>query len=275
LEADVPPEYHRYLLVCLAVVAERCSVRDPRIPVPVRHRNWKQIHAEQRTAAVWHEFERAARNIAFKAAGLRTDIAASFVEGADASKADQVYANELKYVLSRPGLILTSPPYGAAQKYIRSTSIALGWTGLASSGELADLEQALIGREHIRKADITPPPDAELEAIPMEIRELHELDRLRGAIYTHYFREMDAAISAMANILKPGGSVVLVAGSNEVSGRRIATHRYLRDSAVRHGLVPLLELRDTIRGRVLLTKRASRSAPLRYETIHVLRKPTA
>lgn len=50
------------------------------------------------------------------------------------------------------------------------------------------------------------------------------------------------------------------------------THRHLKDLAVSHGMTPFLELRDAIRGRVLLTKRASADAPLKVENVHVLRK---
>lgn len=42
-------------------------------------------------------------------------------------------------------LILTSPPYAGAQKYIRASSLSLGWTEMTQSHELKFLDQQIIG----------------------------------------------------------------------------------------------------------------------------------
>jgi hypothetical protein len=85
---------------------------------------------------------------------------------------------------------------------------------------------------------------------------------------------MDTAIGNLVSLLAPSGTFVLVAGSNTVAGHLLQTHNYLKELAVHHGMIPVLELRDKIRGRVLLTKRAKTNVPLHYETVHVLRKAT-
>ena len=272
LESDVSADLRRFLLVALALTAERCSLRDSRIPVPVRRHDWKTVAAAQGLIDVWQTF---AAISSFMAARLATVPAppgiTTVVEGNDAAKAHAVFQDRLRDRLQRPTVILTSPPYGAAQKYIRSSSLALGWTGLAASSELAALERGCIGREHLRRSEFLS-LDTPLPSIGNVIERLARRDKVRAAIYAHYFRAMGTVIENLVSLLAPGGVLVMVAGSNAVAGEEMQTHRHLKDLAVAHGMAPVLELRDAIRGRVLLTKRASANAPLKAETVHVLRK---
>jgi hypothetical protein len=272
IESELSAELRRFLLVSLALTAERCSLRDLRIPVPVRRHDWRLIALQQGAAEVWRTFAEVACVVADRLAAIPSpEGVASVLEGDDAAQADEVYRTRLADRLQRPTLILTSPPYGAAQKYIRSSSLALGWAGLATSAELATLERGLIGREHLRRNEVTV-LDTPNGSIAQEISAFASRDPVRAAIYAHYFRAMEAVIGNLVSLLAPGGVLVLVAGSNTVTGRLVQTHRHLREFAVAHGMSPILELRDTIRGRVLLTKRATTNTPLHYETVHVLRK---
>jgi hypothetical protein len=272
LEVDCGPEYKRFLLVCLAVTADECSLRDPRIPVPVRQRDWEHVRAAQRPGDALRVFDVTASIMGSRLSALPQSNATTLVLGNDARAVADLYADWVQGDLQRPAMVLTSPPYGAAQKYVRSSSLALGWTGLAPSAELADLERMLIGREHVRKTEVMALSPGEDAGIPDAVAQVAKVDATRAAIYTEYFRAMDTVFAQLQRLLRPGGVLVLVAGSNTVAGRTIDTHAHLRDAAIRHGFSPRLELRDTIRGRVLLTKRASKSTPLRYESIHVLQK---
>ncbi|MFN3650290.1 MAG: DNA methyltransferase [Armatimonadota bacterium] len=270
-DSKLPIEIERYLLVCLAVTADKCSLRDRRIPVPVRRSDWQQFSVKQDSRTVWMSFEAVAHAVAARISGLPKSTGAAFVYGDDALNVDEFYDASMSGIIQRPSLLVTSPPYGAAQKYIRSSSLAIGWTGLASPKGLTQLERELIGREHLRKPDLemlqSPSP-----LIDHEIRCIFKRDPQRAAIYAEYFRAMDKAIAAFGRLLQPGAFSVVIAGTNIVAGRMIETHRFLRDLSVNHGFSPVLELRDTIRGRTLLTKRASTARPLSHETIHVLQR---
>jgi hypothetical protein len=271
-EIELSAELRRFLLVALALAAERCSLRDLRIPVPVRRHDWQLVASNQKTAEVWRTFESVAGLVADRLATIPSpEDVASVLKGEDAAQAGEVYRTHLADRLPRPTLILTSPPYGAAQKYIRSCSLALGWTGLATATELATLERGLIGREHLRRDELAA-LDTPNRSIASEISMLASRDPVRAAIYAHYFRAMKAVIDNLASLLAPGGVLILVAGSNIVAGELIQTHQHLRGLAVARGMSPILELRDRIRGRVLLTKRATTNIPLYFETVHVLRK---
>ena len=73
-------------------------------------------------------------------------------------------------------LILTSPPYAGAQKYVRSTSLSLGWLDLAASSGLRKLESKTIGCEHY--------PTSELESfLPTGVV---SADDLLAQVYTEY-----------------------------------------------------------------------------------------
>ena len=51
-------------------------------------------------------------------------------------------------------LILTSPPYAGAQKYIRSSWLNLYWLGTKNSEDIRLLNKQNIGREDYHKADM-------------------------------------------------------------------------------------------------------------------------
>jgi hypothetical protein len=273
--ADLPETVRSYLFVCLAVTAEKSSLRDQRIPVPVRRKDWQAISDAQSAPEIWSRFETASNHIGRCVASVPLNKAIrTIVRGDDASQAHAVFEKSLADKLSPPRLIVTSPPYGAAQKYIRSCSLSLGWTNLAKPGELAGLEQNMIGKEHVHqsaRSDLTV-PSTELEQV---ISRVSSSDALRAAIYAEYFRSMDQAIRELVSLLAPDGHLVLVAGTNTVSGQVLHTHRHLRDMVLSHGLSMVLEVRDAIRGRVLLTKRAMNGAPLQSEHIYVFRKASS
>lgn len=205
LESDVSVAIQQFLLVALALTAERCSLRDPRIPVPVRRHDWQTVAATQEAIDVWQTFSLVSSFMAVRLATVPVLVGnTTVVEGDDAAKAHDLYQAQLGGRLQRPSVILTSPPYGAAQKYIRSSSLALGWTGLAAASELAGLERNLIGREHLRQSELLS-LDTPLPSIGSEIERLARRDKVRAAIYAHYFRAMGTVIKSLVALLAPRG----------------------------------------------------------------------
>jgi hypothetical protein len=271
VEADVRDDVQNYLLLTIALTADRCSLRDQRIPVPVRRKDWATVAEAQSADDVWQSFQTLGTAISEALARVPQGSARTHVVGIDAASASQVFATELAADHEAPRLLLTSPPYGAAQKYIRSSSLALGWTGLASEDDLADLEAASIGREHLRSAEIDEICGS-TEAISADLDRVRATNARRAAIYSHYFSEMEQVFVDAGRLLPDGGHLVMVVGSNVVAGETVNTPGHLRDLATKHGFRPTLELRDEIRGRVLLTNRANSSPPLGSETVHVLRR---
>ena len=112
------------------------------------------------------------------------------------------------------GFILTSPPYAGAQKYVRASSLSLGWLGMTEPKTLKQLENKSIGREHFVKSALIEIPTTGIEAADKVIGEFAQLNRVRAAICAYYLCEMDEAIGEIGRVLKPNGKAVVVIGDN-------------------------------------------------------------
>lgn len=172
-----------------------------------------------------------------------------------------------------PNAIITSPPYGAAQKYPRATRIPLAFLSVDGAPSFREIDAQTIGREDLSL------PDAKDECrlpdrLVAELRDIYRADARRGAIYAEYFHRMGIALGHQAKALLPGGHYLLVASNNTITGRIVPTHMYLAQILQGYGLEPVLTLADSIPSRSLLTKRAKTAGqPISHEYIHILKKP--
>ena len=142
-------------------------------------------------------------------------------------------------------MVITSPPYGGAQKYVRSSSLSLGWLGMTKNTALRDYEEMSIGREHYKK---------------------HEV--LRG----YDVLEMRDVINSVYGVLRRGGYFALVIGNNQVCGRPFVTSSYLREYCEAHGMELALCLIDEIKSRGLMTKRNKTAGLISREWVFLFRK---
>jgi DNA modification methylase len=169
-------------------------------------------------------------------------------------------------------LIITSPPYAGAQKYIRSSSLSLGWLKLCPDNRLRALEENNIGREHYKKNEYTICPNVQLESAQSTIEKIWSKNPLRAHIAGNYLIEMRAAIKECYRVLKKGHSFVLVVGNNEVCGHSFETQKYLSDICEQAGFTVEAVLKDEIKSRGLMTKRNKTASIITCEWIIVLRK---
>ncbi|MGT2486569.1 hypothetical protein ACU4GA_12625 [Methylobacterium oryzae CBMB20] len=170
-------------------------------------------------------------------------------------------------------LIITSPPYASAQKYVRASSLSLGWLDLAPSRGLSELEQRTIGREHIRKAGC--PTDLLTSVHPSAlafIASINDINPRRAAITATYLREMSDAVTEMARVLKPGAHAIVVIGDNCICGIPFQSTRYLIEMFAQNGCSQELHLVDRIPSRGLMTKRAKTAGVITEETILMFKK---
>ncbi|HCG9188127.1 DNA methyltransferase [Vibrio parahaemolyticus] len=169
-------------------------------------------------------------------------------------------------------LIVTSPPYAGAQKYIRSSSLSLGWLGLCEEKSLRDYEKLNIGREHYSKSEYTKPIRFGVADIDCFFEEIEKENPLRAHINSNYLKEMECAISEMFRVLKKDKYCVVVIGNNEVCGRKFETQKYIRLLAERVGFYTKLVLVDDIHSRGLMTKRNKTASVINSEWILVFKK---
>lgn len=280
-----------FFLVCFSSCARRVSLADPRLSVPVRLRNdqYQQGHwlyektdkhlKRLRRINVLAEFDKIVETNKTRIASLNSkgfERVGAQVVGIDAKDLrfdlDQNGQRGRKIPANSVDLIVTSPPYIGAQKYIRASSLSLGWLGLCESQELRKLESQSIGREHFSKKTYVEPVNTGIKMADKVLESLHDVNPLRGRITGAYILEMRETLKEIARVLKPNGYMVLVAANNQVCGREFRTQHYLRKISEDSGLTLVLRLVDDIRSRGLMTKRNKTASVITREWVLLFQK---
>lgn len=171
-------------------------------------------------------------------------------------------------------LVITSPPYLGAQKYVRASSLHLTWLGLCNASHLRALEDKNIGREHYLKASYEKPIFTGLPKADALLKRVRKLYPLRAHIGATYLCEMRQALREMNRVLKPMRHAVLVVGESHVCGIKFPTPTFLAEMAKEEGFSLRLHLVDTIRSRSLMTKRHHTAGRIDSESVLLLRKDT-
>lgn len=284
-------EYRRFFLVCFSSCVRKVSLADPRLSVPVRLRPGK-YPVGHRLRGKMARHLRALRTVRVKkvfAAVLqancrRMSALAQLAAGEITAKIFASDARDLRYGANSNGrmsrrlsrnsvqLIVTSPPYPGAQKYIRSSSLCLGWLGMCPSQDLISYKRRTIGREEFAVSERQSPPATGLTSADRLVRALHGVDPTRAAIAATYLCEMREALTEAHRVLRPGGHLALVVGNNQICQRQFRTQNYLRLIAEQIGFEVVLRMVDTIRSRGLMTKRNKSAGVITREWVLLFRK---
>lgn len=209
-----------FFRLCFSVTARRLSLADPAVSVPVRLKTRdafsKTSNEKIKIRLDWitgaspsAEFEKVCEaNIERiqESNNACKDRITAIEVGVDARQLNKPGLNK-KRPLERDSipLVVTSPPYGSAQKYIRATSLSLNWLGLAGPEYLSTLEWNSIGREHIpffRQDNIERRLPDEYEHF---LEKVENKNKKRALITRHYLHEMGSALSEMARVTSKGG----------------------------------------------------------------------
>lgn len=278
------PAALNFLEICFSAIARKMSNADPAVSVPVRLRTKDRLSttANQKIikrlewlakACPFEEFSRHAlqciQRIEETNSAHPTRIGARVV-GHDAR---DLKFNGRRLPTASVPLIITSPPYGSAQKYIRATSLSLNWLQMAAPSDLAALESRSIGREHVAAFREV---NKSHHQIPPEYSDVIELIRkkniIRAEITTRYLSEMAEAVKEMSRVLKPQGRAIIVIGNNQVAGHTIRNDDFLIHAFAQNGIGLEASLIDHIKSRGLMTKRNRTASIISRESILVFRK---
>ena len=256
------------MLATFSAVARKSSNADPRFSVPVRYRPGD---APARPAPMELFVSHLSANCARLATlGLIDGLGEAIGVGNDARSLKAADGSRLAD--GSVGMIISSPPYAGAQKYVRASSLSLGWLGLTPASELRGLEERTIGREHFAKASWGKQHPSGIACADALIAEIAKENPSRATIVAVYLSEMRSALTEAVRVLRPGGHLVLVIGDNTVCGRRFASSEYLREMLEQLGMTVVLSLVDTILTRQLMTRRASTAGIIATESVIVFRK---
>ncbi|BDL37556.1 hypothetical protein [Methylorubrum sp. GM97] len=270
------------LQLTFSSTAKKVSLADPRFSVPVRSKFSRlnnQLPRDERDEFVWNTFasQYAANRLRMRNFfGLCPNKPIAMNVGSDARKllSPQLdhSANLDRLADESIDLVITSPPYAGAQKYIRSSSLSLGWLGLAGAKELKPLENLSIGREHYLKSECQHLQHTGLPQADLLIEKVFKINQTRAKIAANYLIEMRDAVSEMGRVIKPGGFVVLIIGDNEVCGHVFETSSYLTALFEEVGFIVKVKLVDNILSRGLITKRHHTAGVITREWVIVLEK---
>lgn len=285
-------KYRKFFLVCFSNCVRKVSFADPRVSVPVklnpakhrRHGSWanttRKIESEIKTMNPEDKFfDIVEQNIRrFREfTRLYPNQASAKIVSNDARELTnclpQSLKNQSKISTNFVDLIITSPPYAGAQKYIRASSLNLSWLGYAQGNQgLKRLENLSIGREHYKMVDYGSLNLTGVTEADKVLRKIHKINPLRSHIAGNYLIEMEQALQEAVRTLKPGGYLVLIAANNQVCGLTFETQKYLMQIAMNLGLNLMARLVDDIQSYGLMTKRNKTAGIITREWILIFQK---
>lgn len=271
-----------FFLVCFSCCVRRVSLADPCVSVPVRLKleQYPKGHSRRdgiarrlralKAVDVFKLFEEIVTTNAGRVCAL--GCAVQGVDSTITCTDARVLGSELKANNRSAGIVITSPPYAGAQKYVRAMSLSMGWLGMCRSDKLRCYEMQTIGREHYPKSEYVDRPLTEITHADAILDRLYDSYPLRGYIAANYLIEMRESIRSIYQSLRDKGSFVLVSANNEVCGTEFMTSDYLKQIAIETGFTIRLELIDDIKSRGLMTKRNKTASMISREMIAVFSK---
>jgi len=273
-----------FYLVVFSLCCKKFSYSDPRISVPVKINKDKfpEGHVLREAAIKNLKFIDKSKVFEFFIEQANKNIA-RLIEYQNStmlrSNEVTVYNSDIKHLTKKDietntvQLILTSPPYVSAQKYIRASSLSLQWLELNSS-TIAELDKQSIGREHFPKKEYDKFHVLGINKIDKILLKIYERNKLRAYITYKYLFEMQESFNYYYKILKPKGYFVMIIGNNTIAGYEFMTHKYLIKIAEKIGFSTELILIDDIKSRGLMTKRNKTASIISREYIIVFKKIT-
>lgn len=278
IENEAPQSLAEFFLITFSMTVRKVSNADPRFSVPVR---WRKSAPATQQPDAWQAFADQFHANCRRQAALSSFIATegeAFCVGNDARQLKSPSNWKDLATTALPNdcvdLIITSPPYAGAQKYVRAASLSLGWLGLTKSSELRILEGKTIGREHFSKAERESFSTTAIAEADRVLRIVYEKNKTRAAIASTYLNEMREAIAEMHRVCRPGGHAILVIGNNDICGEIFDSASHLTRIFEDAGFKTTLKLVDTIKSRGLMTKRNRTASVITREWVILFEKPT-
>jgi hypothetical protein len=256
-----------FFLICFSTLARRVSLADQNISVPVKK---YQAHKYDKRDIVAIFEKIIDKNI------LRFEKYSELTGNLSSRcKLLDIYSDCRRPQLKGKeiDLIITSPPYCGAQKYIRSCSLSLGWLGyITENVTLGTLDKESIGRENYSKGEYSNLAKTGIGEADHFLKKIYEKYPLRAHIAANYLLEMTNALKASSDLLKKEGYFILIAANNQVCGREFFTSNFLVEILTQNGFQKELELVDDIQSYGLMTKRNKTASIISCENITILRK---
>lgn len=284
-----------FFWVCFSRLVRNVSRADPNIPPPVllKIEKYENSYRYERLKALVNRNEDPDIEVIFKGivnenterikklwevaeirerkveAKVIWDDSRAIKKGKYTSKGfvDKDKARELSNSIS---LIITSPPYLSAQKYVRSTKLELYWLDMIPNVELNKLDRQTIGTERVSLRN--EKQEFGIDVIDSLLGKIEKKSKERMLIAYEYFQNMAQVFKQCYRLLKNNGFMVLVVGNNKINNLTVNTAQMLIELAKKNRFKNIFVLRDEIKGRGMITKRHGTGGLIKDEFVIVLRK---
>jgi len=282
IEASIRKMRHQecldFFLVCLSSIIRKCSLADPTIPPPVKLnqarakvanlryktnlRHCQNLKAEDVFRLFSISVERNIRrmDVLFKLDGLGTASVVGEHHQASLSGLNRASID----------LIITSPPYCGAQKYVRSVRLELLLLG-HSTEAISEADRRTLGTERLSKKAWT----TSFTGSPLATRLYKQIVRkniTRANIYAQYVTYLEAFAKEVSRVLKPTGEAFVTFGTDVVARVRVDCAKLFAEAAQREGMSHVATLIDTIPSRGMITSRHSSAATIKDERVVWLKR---
>jgi DNA modification methylase len=193
-------------------------------------------------------------------------------------KATMSFKSRLIQDITRPlesksmNLILTSPPYLTAQKYVRTVKLETSWLELLSDKDLINLSRDIIGSECSVSTNTKAEEKVGVEEIDSLIEWSSKISKERSIQLFKYFSDMKCVFNEIHRVLRDDGSVIIVVGNNNVLSKSVKTYELLVKLGNITGFQTKVILKDKIRGRGMITKRHNNGGLIKEEYSLVMAK---
>jgi DNA modification methylase len=277
-------KYRDFFLVCLSNCSKKTSFADQRIAVPVKlnpnryekgtteYKIIKKRINEVKSLNVIEKFNLLSIENIRRIKSLPGLKTSSKIVSEDARNLTDNLSSRKKILDNSIDLIVTSPPYAGAQKYIRSSSLGIGWLTLADVAGLKVLDKKDIGREQYSPLECKKIISTGIQEADELLKKIYEINNVRGTIAGNYLKEMIVAIDESIRVLKPNGYFVLIVGNNQICKLEFNTQKFLTTYIEQRGLTCVLKLIDGIKSYGLMTKRNKTADIITREWIMVFKK---
>lgn len=278
-------KYKSFFEVCFSNCIKKVSYADPRIAVPVklnpdrfekdseRYKKIKKRLLELESLDVFEKYRSiCSENIVriSKLSCLADNVFSKIISENAMALTESINKRTL-IKNDSIDMILTSPPYAGAQKYIRSSSLNLGWLGLTEKEDLKTLDKKSIGRENYLVSELNE-VKTNIESADKLLDILFKKNKLRAYVVGNYLLEMKTALDESIRVLKNDGYMIIVIGNNKVCEIEFNTQEYLTEYIQSKGLKLQFKLIDDIKSYGLMTKRNKTADIISREWILVFKK---